>query len=187
MSTTRQLVGCGQAESCHEIAVRNLDVTDYLANRCKWCGEYIFDSSTKPRRFCDNGNVCWNNYSRRGVNRTVWEALKRAKSTLVAHDVPSFAPTMVRQVIGTKKGEVEVIRVKPMRLFPSAKKQHRGVGMCPKGKELGVNTPVPEPTPLELTRPQVTRKVGNAARVKTNFCDACGDYVHKNHEHPASV
>jgi hypothetical protein len=44
--------------------VRNLDVIDLLANYCKWCGECIFDSSTKPRMFCDNNNVCCNAYSR---------------------------------------------------------------------------------------------------------------------------
>lgn len=149
MSADLQIAGqTGQAELYPEIVVRNLDVIDYLSHNCKWCGEVIFNSSTKPRTFCDNNNRCCNNYSRRGVNRTVWEALKRASRTpLVAHDEPSFAPTMVRQVIGTKHGEVEVIRVKPMRLFPSAKKQRGGVGMCPKGKELGVNTPLPEPTP----------------------------------------
>jgi hypothetical protein len=51
-----------QAES--NIAVRNLYVIDYLAKWCKWCGAVIFDSSTKPRMFCDNNNVCCNAFSR---------------------------------------------------------------------------------------------------------------------------
>lgn len=53
-----------------------------------------------------------------------------------------------------------------------------------KVKNSSLTTPVPEPTPLELSRSQVTRKVGNAAHVKTNFCDKCGEYVYQNHEHP---
>lgn len=57
----------GQAEV--EIAVRNLDVIDYLAHRCKWCGEHIFDSSTKPRKFCNNNNRCCMAYSRSVRNR----------------------------------------------------------------------------------------------------------------------
>lgn len=144
----------GQAELCPEIAVRNLDVIDYLANTCKWCGEVIFNSSTKPRTFCNNNNLCCNNYSRRGVGKKVWDALKRAKRCLVVDDTPSFAPTMVNKRIKTTFTDgqggfksVDVCRVEPMRLFPSTRKQ-RGVGVCPKGKELGVNTVLPEPTPV---------------------------------------
>lgn len=141
--------GIGQAELYPEIHVRNLDVIDYLANLCKWCDVPIFDSFTKPRSFCNNGNVCCNNYSRRGVSKKVWEALKRAKRELVVKDKPSFVDTMVNTIIKNARGdEIEVIRLEPMRLFPSEKKQRGGVGVCPKGKELGVNAPVPEPTPL---------------------------------------
>jgi hypothetical protein len=51
-----------------EITVRNLMV-DYLLKRCKECGEIIIDSSTKPRMFCNNGNVCCNRFSRGRRNR----------------------------------------------------------------------------------------------------------------------
>jgi len=56
--------------------------------------------------------------------------------------------------------------------------------ITPDTVDLSDRPKVPDPTNLELTRPQVTRKVGNSAHVKTNFCDKCGDYVYQNHEHP---
>jgi len=144
MSTaTQNVLIAGQAELCPETVVRNLDVINYLANSCKWCCEYIFDSSTKPRKFCDNNNVCCNNYSRRGVSKTVWEALKRASRYLVVNDTPSFAPTTVKKRVKTKftdgQGDfkaIDVYRVEPMRLFPSAKGR-------PTAKPLSKDLPCP--------------------------------------------
>lgn len=164
----------GKAEVCPEIAVRNLDVIDYLANDCKWCGEVIFNSSTKPRSFCDNNNRCCNNYSRRGVSSKVWEALKSAKNLLVLKDAPSFAPTIVKTITKNERGEdVEVFRVEPMRLFPAEEKQ---TGVCARPKdeptnpsELGAVKPpelpfvVKKPTKVEAARIKAERKLNRPA------------------------
>jgi hypothetical protein len=94
MSTTPQAaMVAGQAEVCLEPTVRNLDVIDFLANRCRWCGEYIFDSATKPRRFCNNNNVCCNKFSRHGgVTKAVWDSqhLARINAKKPVLDHPAF-------------------------------------------------------------------------------------------------
>jgi len=94
MSTAQQAaIAAGQVEVCLGSAVRNLDVIDFLANRCRWCGEYIFDSATKPRSFCNNNNVCCNKFSRHGgVTKAVWDAqhLARINSKKLVADHPAF-------------------------------------------------------------------------------------------------
>jgi hypothetical protein len=64
MSTELQAAAGGRAGADVKIAVRNSLVIDFLVKRCKQCGKEIFDSSTKPRKFCDNNNRCCMAYSR---------------------------------------------------------------------------------------------------------------------------
>jgi hypothetical protein len=80
----------------------------------------------------------------------------------VVKDEPSYVPTMVRREIQAHDGygnfkSLDVIRIEPARLRVRARVQ-RGVGACPKGKELGVGTPVPEPTPVGFERNAVHGK-----------------------------
>lgn len=110
-----------------EIGVRNLHVMDFLIKRCKWCAKEIFDSSTKPRIFCNNNNVCCNAYSRH----------KRNRDRSLGFDGRYEGP--VNGV--SKKRRVGKDRVAtPVTMKNSNEPEHTSLGY--------ERVPVPEPTPL---------------------------------------
>jgi hypothetical protein len=89
------------AELSPEIPVRNL-VVDYLLKLCKWCGEEIVDSATKPRKFCNNDNVCCNNSSRHGgITKTEWNQKRLAHTTRRTSN-GQYVTVMQRVDVGAK-------------------------------------------------------------------------------------
>jgi hypothetical protein len=159
MSTIPQAaIVAGQAELCPEIAVRNL-VVDYLLQECKWCGEVIIDSSTKRRKFCNNGNVCCNAYSRDKKRRE--QGFKHSQfwgPWIYQHD------TIVRGQ-GDLFAVSEVIFKSTPKRVPSDKPKYFGGGVCTADGSLAVtprsvkhevdanNRPtIKEPTPVAFER-----------------------------------
>jgi hypothetical protein len=161
MSTDLEIVEMGgQVEA--DTTVRNLLVIDFLSKRCKWCGEYIFDSSTKPRKFCDNNNRCCNAYSRSLRNRD------RYLSKIDGRYEGPLSGITKRRITGKDHGFHPI-------LLP---------------KDVDVRVKPIEPkfnvvTPADVDWAERQKRVGSGEmpRLRTNWCSQCSNYVAQNHEH----
>lgn len=106
---------------------------------CGWCSKTLTASHTKPRQYCNS--VCRKNHERHPEhNKESWTKAKLMNRTSRC--------------------------VRPPKRFV---KDPGGVGVCPKGKDLGHITAPPEPTPT-ITRWE-RGEVEHKARRKTGFLE----------------